>query len=286
MGNRSWTRLGMAAVAISASAWTNAPALAATLVNTELVLSVDASSSVSSGEFALQQQGYVNAFRDAEVIDIIESLDDGIAVTLQYWSTNTAAALPWYHITDAASANTFADAVAATINPGGGVTNIAAAINSATNLLLTNDFEGARKVIDVSGDGTQNANVGGTAPCSATGYYINNVEAACTNLVQAARNNAAANEIIINGLPILTDVSTLDDYYQNYVITGEDAFIQPATTFGDFGEAVKLKIKREILPDPEPDPASVPEPSIVLGLLIAGGLGTTMGRRNPTQPKS
>lgn len=286
MVKRYLTQLGIASLACFASAAVTAPALAATLVNTELVLSVDASGSVDGVEFNLQRQGYVEAFRDDELIEIIANLEHGIAVTLQYWATNPAPALPWHRITDARSANDFADAIAATTRPfSGGATNIAAAINSATTSLLNNEFDGVRQVIDVSGDGTQNTNLAGTSSCS--GSFENNISPACTSLVATARDNAAAQEITINGLPILTDYDALDDYYLNYAVSGDEAFIQAAATFGDFGTAVKAKIKREILPDPDPetDPESVPEPSITLGFLVLGGLGITV-RRLGDRPSS
>ncbi|NJN22943.1 MAG: DUF1194 domain-containing protein [Leptolyngbya sp. RL_3_1] len=277
MVNQHWARLGVASVAIAASTWIAPATQAATLVNTELVLSVDASGSVSPVEFALQQQGYVAAFRDAELIELIAQLDRGIAVTLQYWGTIPAGALGWYHITDAASAHAFADAIAATTNPfSRSATNIAAALDSATTLLLTNAFEGDRRVIDISGDGTQNVNLAGTAFCSAVYESANSTDPNCTSLVTTARDRANAAGITLNGLPILTDFAPLDDYYLTYVVGGEGAFIQAAETFGDFGTAVKTKIKREIAP--APGAASVPEPSMVLGVLALGGLGATVKR--------
>lgn len=290
---------------LATSALTMAPASAATLVSTELVLSVDASGSVNSGEFNLQRQGYVNAFRDAELIRLIEGLENGIAVTLQYWSTTPNSALGWFHVTDAASAETFAAAIAAAGRPSnsfvtgiGTTTNIAAAITSAASLLTTNDFIGDRLVIDVSGDGRQNENASATYYCGTSDF-----SAECLNLVTGARNAAVAQDITINGLPILTDVGNLDSYFQSYVIGGEDAFVQAASSFADFETALKTKVKREIsivtpepepvvepepapvqtppvppsvqappqpvvlVNDPNPDPQSVPEPSALLGLL-------------------
>jgi hypothetical protein len=233
---RSLNPVNLALATFATSAIAMAPASAATFVSTELVLSVDVSGSVDSGEFNLQRQGYVNAFRDAELISLIESLENGIAVTLQYWSATPAAALGWFHITDAASAETFAAAIARTDRPSGSwftgigtTTNIAGAIYSATSLLNTNDFVGDRLVIDVSGDGRQNENASATNYCGL--YYSmgrarsNEFSAECLNLVASARNAAVAQGVTINGLPILTNVSNLDSYFQSYVIGGDDAFV-------------------------------------------------------------
>ena len=220
----------------------------------------------------MQRQGYVDAFRDAELISLISGLERGIAVTLQYWATEPAEPLNWYHITDAASANAFADAIAAFPRPDGNLTNVAAAIDSAANLLLNNDFEGDRLVMDVSGDGGQNINRNTTqlSYCSPTDGADTNLNPACTGLVSAARDAAVAQGITINGLPILTDVPALDDYFLNYVIGGEGAFVQTAATFRDFETAVTEKIKREILPDP----VTTSEPSAILGVLVWGLWGS------------
>ncbi|MDA0865560.1 MAG: DUF1194 domain-containing protein [Cyanobacteria bacterium] len=294
--------MSLALATLATSALATLPASAATFVTTELVLSVDASASVNGTEFNLQRQGYVNAFRDPELISLIEGSGSGIAVTLQYWSTTPAASLGWFHITDAASAESFAAAIEAAARPSssfftgiGTTTNIAGAINAAASLLTTNDFIGDRLVIDVSGDGRQNENATATDYCGTSDF-----SAECLNLVTGARNAAVAKNITINGLPILTDIGNLDSYFQSYVIGGEDAFVQPASSFADFETALKTKVKREIsvgLPEPEPepepepvvqippvpappviivtppvpvadsDPQSVPEPSALLGLL-------------------
>lgn len=306
--NRFLTYLGATAAAVVANACVAASSFAFTLVNTELVLSVDVSGSVDGGEFDLQRQGYANAFRDPELIGIIEEMDRGIAVTMQYWSSQTAGAIGWYHITNAASSYAFADAIMAAGRPFAESTNIAAAINSATNLLLTNNFQGDRMVIDVSGDGRQNTDVSGSslcAPLSYWGFVYGNDDSSsnCSNLVASARNNAVAQGITVNGLPILTDVPDLNAYFQAYAIGGEGAFVQAAANFSDFETAVKTKIKREIqsadpppetqsetepqpepkpIPDPTPVPESVPEPTMTLGLLLLalGAGGSVLKKRD------
>jgi Protein of unknown function (DUF1194) len=78
--------------------------------------------------------------------------------------------------------------------------------------------------------------------------------------------------ITINGLPIERSSSSLDNYFQTYVIGGEGAFTQVASNFSDFDRAVKAKLTREIGNIPR-NPVSVPAPSATLGLLIFGGLG-------------
>jgi hypothetical protein len=65
---KSFAQAGLAAIAVAVGTTAAAPAWAATLVGTELVLSVDVSSSIDASEFTLQRQSYANAFRDPDVI--------------------------------------------------------------------------------------------------------------------------------------------------------------------------------------------------------------------------
>ena len=210
-------------------------------VDVELVLSVDVSGSISRREFNLQHQGYVNAFKDPGLISAIESLENGLAVTLQYWSNSAHSEIGWYHITDTASAHAFSDAIAAAGRPSYGNTHLADAITSATNLLLTNNYEG-HKVIDISGDGLDNTATVDSSDVAAIDTYFTdnslnlpnylNGESTCANgsynatvngggktirglarvpighvicpSVQAARDAAVTQNITINGLAILT----------------------------------------------------------------------------------
>jgi hypothetical protein len=234
------------------------PATAFTLVDTELVLSVDVSGSIDGLEFDLQRKGYVKAFRDPETISLIEGLDNGIAVTMQYWSVDAYSTLDWFHITDAASSLAFADAILGADRPANEETNIAGALTLATNSLLSNDFEGDHLVIDLSSDGIQN---------------VPNYNPA------DARDRAVAEGITINGLPILSEVPELDDYFANNVIGGEGAFVEAASDFEDLSRAIKTKIQREVVSSDASE--SVPEPSSLLGL-IGLGLMALVRRSRPT----
>ncbi len=83
-------------------------------VELELVLAVDASSSVDAAEFDLQVGGLANAFRHPDVISAIHSVGaDGIAVSLVQWSSpgEQNIAVDWTRVFDAASAARFADRI-------------------------------------------------------------------------------------------------------------------------------------------------------------------------------
>lgn len=228
-------------------------------VDLELVLLADVSGSLDAADFALQRDGYEAAFRDASIISRIESGAIGsIAVTLVYWSSGQSQVVGWMEIDDAASANAFADAIAAALRPSSGSTGMTAALNYGASL-FANNFEGTRSVIDVSGDGAE------TNVCS---YNDPN----CVPL-QNARDNALASGIdAINALWIddrdffgddPADIIDAVQYGIDNVIGGPSAFSSIVQDFSEFAPAVLSKIEREIT-------TSVPEPSTLL--LLGSGL--------------
>jgi hypothetical protein len=159
------------------------PAFAQTAVDLQLVLAVDASGSVDQRRFELQQQGYVSAFRDPRVLRAIQSgATQAIAVTMVQWTGPALQiqVLPWTLIKDAASAHAFAAAIAATARRlFSGGTSISGVIDYAVPLLLESQFQGTRRVIDISGDGSNNRG----RPAA------------------SARDDAVRAGIVINGLP-------------------------------------------------------------------------------------
>src|ERR671934_418699 len=145
-----------AALLLAFSVYT--PVCAETAVDLQLVLAVDASGSVDQRRFELQQQGYVAAFHDPRVLRAIQSgATQAIAVTMVQWTGPALQiqVLPWTLIKDAATAQAFAAAIVTTprrLFSGG--TSISGVIDYAVPLLLESPFQGTRRVIDVSGGGS------------------------------------------------------------------------------------------------------------------------------------
>jgi hypothetical protein len=77
----------------------------------------------------------------------------------------------------------------------GGGTSISGAIDYGVTLFPQSPFKSERRVIDVSGDGSNNRG----------------------RPVTQARNEAVAADITINGLPILAFEPYLDQYFKDYV---------------------------------------------------------------------
>jgi hypothetical protein len=219
-------RGALVALGVVASFWPW-PAAGQEAVALELVLAIDASGSVDAREFDLQKQGLATAFRDSEVVAALEAFaPSGIAVALMQWSGRhqQMTVVDWTRVKDARSARAFADRIAATGRWLLGETAVADALAGAVDLLERNRFEGARRTIDISGDGPTNS---GGDP-------------------DPVRDAAAAAGITINGLAIVNEVPTLDIYYAEHVIGGPDAFLLVAKDYEDFVEAVRQKLLREI----------------------------------------
>ena len=228
---RVWSACAVLSLVLSAPAQAQrlpAPGLQA--VGLELVLAIDSSSSVSLDEFFLQMSGFAQAFRDADVIDAIESTG-GIAVAVVQWGGDTQQeiSIGWSHIAGAADAERLADLLDTAprlIHRAG--TGIAAAVTFSLALLEENPFQAPRQVIDVSGDGKSNQ---GAAP-------------------EAARALAETRGVTVNGLAILNEEPHLDVYFRDRVIGGPNAFVISANDYENYATAIREKLLREIISVP------------------------------------
>ena len=228
--------MGALAVAFGLANATSAPA-AEREVDLALVLAVDVSRSMDTEEQQLQRDGYVSAFRSDAVANAIRKGALGrIAVTYVEWSgpAQQTVVIPWTVLEGATQANAFADSLAAA--PIGRVysTSISGVIDFSVRLLRDTGPEAIRRVIDVSGDGPNN-----------TG-----------RIVTAARDEAVAQGIVVNGLPFMLkrpsgfgDMENLDLYYEDCVIGGPGAFVVPIRERHQIVDATRTKLVREIADD-------------------------------------
>ena len=193
-----------------------------------LVLAVDASGSVNQERFELQRRGYAEAFRNPRVLNAVRGGSTGsIAVTMVQWTgpTMQVQVVPWTLIKDERTITAFADAIeAAPRQLFGGGTSISGAIDYSMLILPSAPFKGFKRVIDVSGDGSNNRG----------------------RDVREARDDAVRAGVVINGLPILSLEPYLDKYYFDHVIGGPGAFMIPAESYEKFSDAVLRKLILEI----------------------------------------
>lgn len=213
-------------------------------VDLQLVLAADVSRSVDAEEFALQREGYASAFSDPRVLRAIRSGKLGrIAVCFLEWSGEWAqqVIVDWTVIRDEASAEDFAAALLVPPRPFADRTAIGAAIDYAVAQFARSGFSGARRTIDVSGDGT---NTNGKLP-------------------SVARDQALAQGIVINALVILSPVPMpwnpfhthppggLANYFREHVAGGPGSFVLVVEDFQSFAYAIANKLIREIAEAPE-----------------------------------
>ena len=211
-------------------------------VDAAIVLAADVSRSIDDDEFTLERRGYADAIRSRQLIDAISTGPHG-AIALAYveWAGDgeEKVVVDWAVIRNQADAHAFVAALTAAPRSYLGRTAIGAAIDFSFALFAESAFETSRRVIDVSGDGTNNQG----------------------RLVTAARDAAVGAGAVINGLAIFNKKAAemggylalhtnppggLAQYYRDNVIGGAGAFVVPIDDFKTFGEAMMRKLVNEI----------------------------------------
>src|SRR4051812_1664675 len=137
-----------------------APARAAETVDLLLVFAADVSRSVDQQKFQLQRDGYAAAITNPRVLDAVRSgPHHRIAVCFIEWSGAGAqkVVIDWSLIHAAASAPQFASQLADAPLFFAARTSSSGAIDFSMAQLQKPPLAGARRTIDVSGDGTNNA---------------------------------------------------------------------------------------------------------------------------------
>ena len=214
-------------------------ARAAEPVDLALVLVSDVSRSIDDAEFQMQKKGYTAAFQDPRILAAIHNGPIG-AIAVAYvefaGSYEVKTVLDWRIIRDPASASAMTAAIEAEPRSFWGRTSISAGIDRAMQMLAEAPVEATRRVIDVAGDGTNNAG----------------------RDVEAARDDAVAAGVIINGLAIVNDHPVsytfahvqppggLAEWYRHNVTGGPGSFVVEVHDFRTFGEAMTRKLLDEI----------------------------------------
>jgi len=209
-------------------------------VDLELVLLADSTGSIDDREIMFQRQGYADAITHPDILAAIAlGPDRRIAVTYVEWGDEHSQEIvvPWTIIDGPAAAGEFAKALMAEPRKAFGRNAIGSAITFGHLLIESNNINGFRRVIDLSGD---SANSWNGIP------------------LEAARQNAIAADIVINGLAILCrDCSgrpvyyDLEEAYRRDIIGGPAAFVVTADDMESFATAVRKKLLLEIAGVPD-----------------------------------
>jgi Protein of unknown function (DUF1194) len=223
-------------------------------VDVELVIAVDVSYSMDPEEQALQREGYVDALRSREFMQALhEGANGKVAVTYFEWAGqfDQKVIMPWRLIEGPESADAVAAEIASAPYRRASRTSISGGLIFAKPLFDHSGYRGLRRVIDVSGDGANNAG----------------------ELIVPTRDDVLAAGITINGLPIMLkrplrgtmDIDNLDVYYEDCVIGGPGAFVVPIHERKQFIEATRTKLVLEISgrqPEARVIPISADKPRI------------------------
>jgi Ca-activated chloride channel homolog len=200
-------------------------ALPARACETALILSIDVSGSIDVGDYRLQTEGLAAALADPE---IAEALVRGqVALSVVQWSglAEQALVLPWQRMLDPGAVARFADGAA--LMPRayrGSDTAVGQAIRFALGQFAA-VADCKRRVIDISGDGQENA-----------GFTD-----------AKARSEAVAAGVMINAIAIEDpgQAFPITSYYRGWVIT-PGGFVVSARGLQDYAAALRIKLLREL----------------------------------------
>lgn len=190
-----------------------------------LVLAIDISGSIDAGEYIQQSEGLALALRDPSVSDVL--VQEQAALTVMHWSGTgrQSVVLGWQRMETTADVAVFADRVMAAPRAfDASDTAVGEAISFATSLFDAVP-DCARKVIDVSGDGPENA-----------GFTVGR-----------ARRDAQKKDVQINAIAI-EDMGAsvpITNFYREWVIT-HGGFVMTARGLQDYPRAMREKLLREL----------------------------------------
>lgn len=202
-----------------------------------LQLGLDVSASVDASEYQLQLSGLASALLDPAVIDGFLNGPGPVALSIFEWSGRFQqdVLIDWTLVTSETDLTRIAERI---LRQSRAHQDFPTALGYALGFAATR-FDSAPpclfQTLDISGDGQNND---GFPP-------------------EAAYDHFAFDGITVNGLAIGGASRLIEDYYAEQVIRGPGAFIEHATDFDDFAEAMRRKLERELrvfilgaLPDP------------------------------------
>ncbi len=189
-----------------------------------LLLSMDVSTSIDTGEYAYQRDGLADALLDTEVMSVLTR--DRVALTVVQWSgvNDQAVIIPWRRMSSQGDVQAFSNWVRSMRRE---YVNSKTAVGSAISFSIEQFRDVAdceRMVIDVSGDGASNSGAE----------------------TSSQSRRAARMGIEINGVAIDIMGNAVSEYYRRYVAT-PDGFVLTSTGFSDYPRTIRAKLLRELV---------------------------------------
>ncbi|MFN3972502.1 MAG: DUF1194 domain-containing protein [Gemmobacter sp.] len=193
--------------------------------DTALLLAVDISGSIDAGEYAVQMRGLAQALEDPDLIDLL--IAGQVALAVVHWSGvgRQALVMPWARMRGAGDVVAFADRAATLPRAfSASDTAVGEALAFATaQFAAVPDCR--RRVIDISGDGPENA-----------GFTVTRARAAA--IAQGIEINAIAIEDPGPSSPVTR-------FYQRWVISPQ-GFVMTARSVNDYPRTLRAKLIREL----------------------------------------
>lgn len=191
-----------------------------------LVLAVDVSRSIDSLDYVIQTEGLAGALEDPEIRAAIFGPEGEVALAIYYWSGRGYQDLvqPWVILDSPEALDAAILAVRRTPRP---TAPLATALGDALRYgagLMAEAPDCARRVIDVAGDGQNNAGIS----------------------VARTYERVDFTGITVNGLAVGEHEAGLLAYYQTEVIRGPGAFVESARRQADYPVAIRRKLLREL----------------------------------------
>ncbi len=191
--------------------------------STALLLAIDVSNSIDAGEYRIQQEGLADALLDPEVREAL--VTGKVALSVVQWSGRGSqqVVMPWVRIASDSDVLALAER-ARDMRRSFIMSDTAVGDMLRFSLSQFADVpDCSRRVIDVSGDGTDNA---GTDP-------------------RSARASAEAQGVQVNALAIEGLGVSITTFFRRHVIT-RDGFVMTSRGHQSYAETLRRKIRREV----------------------------------------
>ncbi|MEP1612013.1 MAG: DUF1194 domain-containing protein [Roseobacter sp.] len=204
-----------------------------------LALGLDVSGSVDLREYRLQMDGVVASLNDPEIVQILLAMPSApIRLMIYEWSgpADQKVLLPWTSITGLDSITEITATLASTqrreATPG---TALGIAMNYGAQKLTEQSGRCWKLTLDISGDGRSNL---GPRP-----RYVKE---------KILESDITVNALVIGSSTLASrdqrqsEISQLSSYFRAEVISGPDSFVQTASAFEDYSQALTQKLKKEL----------------------------------------
>ncbi|MBN2630434.1 MAG: DUF1194 domain-containing protein [Rhodobacteraceae bacterium] len=190
-----------------------------------LVLAIDVSGSIDAGEYRVQATGTANALHDPAVAEAL--LGGQVALSVLHWSSlgQQAVVLPWVRMQSRAQLDEAAARIRQTPRSFAGSDTAVGEAMEAALALFAAVPDCQRRIIDISGDGPENAG----------------------NTARAARVRAMQAGVAINAIAIedMGQSTAITRFYRDWVVT-KDGFVITSRGVDAYPAAIRHKLLREL----------------------------------------